>query len=250
MNDAGKIIYTPLWLRALAIVVLSTALLISFYAILVFINQTDRETYVLTAMALAQISASGLVLLLIVFYSRREVGMKGIVSKNDLFLSKELPEALKKISRHHVFDWSVRKSISLKVDHVPGELLAFYELKVKHSVIRMSVSFNVRRMVVIYHFPSPESGDLDHLEQIFETVISGAKNAGYDFAIRVSNFGYTDGSQYNTLYFYCNNLPDDFLLDPLQKLYWVNDVSLMTRSVLIDTIKHAIPTDRASDLVS
>lgn len=242
MNEAGKIIYTPLWLRVLSILVLTAALIVAFSAVYVFMHQPERETYVLTAMALAQVAASGLILVLIVFYSRREVGMNGMRKRNNSVLSEELPQALGNMARHSVFGEDYTKPMPVKCSYVPGEVMAGYEITLKNATLRMRVTFNVKRMVVIYYFPAQGPGTEQKLEEALESVIGGAVNAGYDAKVRFHNEDYTDGKNYNLLYLYNNSLPDDFLLDPLQKLYWLTDVAVMTRSILIETIRQKIPT--------
>lgn len=242
MNDAGKIIYTPLWLRLLSILVLSVALIVAFAAVYVFMHQPERETYVLTAMALAQVAASGLVLVLIVFYSRREVGITGMRKRNDAVLAEELPEALANMARHAVFGKDFSKPVQVKTDYVPGEVMAGYEITVNGATLRMRVTFNVRRMVVIYFFPAPGPGTERRLEAALESVIGGAANAGYDAKVRFSPIDYADGRAYNALYLYNNALPEDFLLDPLHKLYWLTDVAVMTRSILIEALRQQIAT--------
>ncbi|MGY6536062.1 MAG: hypothetical protein ACXIVG_12005 [Pararhodobacter sp.] len=242
MNDAGKIIYTPLWLRLLSILVLSAALIVAFAAVYFFMHQPERETYVLTAMALAQVAASGLVLVLIVFYSRREVGMTGMRKRNDAVLAEELPNALRKMVRHAPFGRDTGKPVTLKVDYEPGDVMAGYEIAVNGATLRMRVTFNVRRMVVIYFFPCAEPGTEKVLEKKLEGVITGAENAGYTAKVRFNPIDYKESGAYNTLFFYNNALPDDFLLDPLHKLFWLTDVAIMTRSIMLEILRQKIDT--------
>jgi hypothetical protein len=233
MNDATKLIYVPLWLRIVSILVLGMALVVAFVAIFVFMHQPDRETYVLTAMALAQVSASGLIIVLIVFYSRREIGTGGIRKRNDSVLAKELPEALENMNHHPFFGKDYSKPVPVKCHHIPGDVIARYEITLNNALLRMSVTFNVKRLVVIYYFPAESEDMAARLEEELENVINGAINAGYQAKMRFTASGYSDGAKYHTLYLYNNLLPDDFLLDPLQKLYWLTDISIMTRSVAV-----------------
>lgn len=235
MNDASNILYAPRWVRILTILILLGSLAASIFFMFLFMEKDGYETYLLTSIALAQVSSSGLVFILVIFYSRKELGVRGLKSKSDNFLQRELVESLRKMDWHDRFGPKSANLLKVSVTHESGALICAYTIEVPNAKLCVRLVFNVRRIVVIYLLDS-DSGTYGDVELAFEPTISGAQSAGYTVAIRQKVDPPYGGPKVTSLTFYNETLKEDFLLDPLERLFWSQDISLMTRDVLIQGI--------------
>jgi len=207
------------------------------------------ETYLLTAIALAQVSSSGLVFVLVVFYSRKELGVRGLIAKSDIFLEKEVQNRLLKMDWHDKLGPSRKEGLKLATTHHKDALICTYDIEVPNGRLCMRLVFNVRRLVVIY-FLEGRQGTIEDIETAFEPTISGALSAGYKVTTRIEVAGPFGSTKAASMTFYNETLKEDFLLDPLERLFWSQDISLMTRDVLIQGITHgyiARPSDSSSN---
>lgn len=124
-------IYTPIWVRVLSIGALSITLVMSLLVTWHYLD-TEKETWLLVAMSLAQVSASGLAFTLVVFYSSKDAGISGLQHKTNLFLCRVLPRTLLLIDFPNpaVSDW--KKSLI----PVKGRLAKIWPSLLRPSVFR------------------------------------------------------------------------------------------------------------------
>jgi hypothetical protein len=102
----------------------------------------------------------------------------------------------------------------------------------KHP-LRFSVELNVRKVNVMFSLPDSirPVGPLDKNPTLsaYRHVISGAQAEGYQLNSELAEYGGEDGGR--ALLFF-RTLPDDFLLRPIEKLYFTQDLGFFVRGVL------------------
>ena len=195
--------------------------------------------HTLTALAVAQLSASGLVVSFILFFSEKEMSTRLLRGKTDRFLEQDL---LTSLSRITIKDGGAVKPVSASILDSEQGIDRFgrvFTLSSDQQQLRMWVGLNVHRFLVLYFLKLPEAQTLEQLEQQFEITFSGAKSVGYHVDFLSAEFpeekivciraGYT--------------VPEiSFLAKPTLKLYWANDIALMTQSMFRTALRNGIDT--------
>jgi len=240
MKDANSIIYAPAWVKLVAIILFVLALFVAVYVAVRYVGKPDSGDYILTAMSLAQIALSGLAVTVVIFFSQREIGLKGLVKKTKYFLTDELFLGLGRIEYSPVFCKAEDFNLNVRVSHSDGAIGATYRIFVADSSIYMRVNLNVMRFIVLYYFPCVSGRTVVDLEALLEAVLAGARNAGYEFKIRRQTEFLDGDCECDVLYLYNNQPEGDFLINSMQRLFWIQDIILMTRSVLIESKRNGV----------
>ena len=95
--DSNFFLYLPRWVKIISISVLVFSLILGVVIAVYFAARQDKSDYVLIGMSLAQTSASGLLLALVVFFSEKDNSIKLLIKKTKHFLKKEIPHGLQRI---------------------------------------------------------------------------------------------------------------------------------------------------------
>ncbi len=243
--DGQNFIYTPLWVRVLALGALTVTLVFALIVTWVYI-ETEKESWVLVAMSVAQVAASGLVFALLVFFSARDVGALGLQVKTDAFLSRTLPRAFLFIDvpLAEKQDWSecrfglrrIKRSARLsrtrvEIRHHPGSNTALYYIHASDQTLRIGVQANVSELTVSYYFAAASADDLERLREELDwamrryTEIGGYKSSWY-----FSEEAF-DGKTYVSVHL-TKDFGPNFLDDDRQKLQFAQDVAASTRSLV------------------
>jgi hypothetical protein len=243
--DSKNFIYTPVWVRVLAVSALALTLAMSLLVTWHYLG-TDKETWLLVAMSLAQISASGLAFALVVFYSSKDAGLSGLQHKTNVFLCRTLPRNLllidiptpllldwkeSKISKRQINKDLSNSPTSVSIQKVSGGNSALYVIEALGENLNFRVQVNVWELTVSYYFPAESDLDVDRLKSKLEwamsrfTVIVGYKESWY-----FSNEDF-DQKSYVSVHL-TKDFKSDFLDDDRQKLNFAQDLTASTRSLI------------------
>lgn len=239
MIDSSNFIFLPPWAKALSIIVLLVSLATSTYLIYHFVSKGGMSDHTLSALAVAQLSATGLVAAFILFFSEREMSSKLLRGKTDRFLEDDL---LTSLSRITVRDGSGTKPVSASIlDQEEGidRFGRVFTLSSEQQDLRMWVGLNVHRFLVLYFLKLPDDKTLEQLEQDFMITFSGAKTVGYGVDYLSAEFPEENIACIRASY----SVPEvAFLAKPTLKLYWANDIALMTQSLFRTALRNDIDT--------
>ncbi|WP_431855601.1 hypothetical protein [Azospirillum sp.] len=123
--------------------------------------------------------------------------------------------------------------------HVPGSSDCIYKVEAFGDALLMSLQLNVRRFVALYRVPVADPIDSNTMAPRFERWAIGAGHAGW-------MIGWRDGAdpwkpEEKVVETYCYAmLPEDFLDDPLEQLYWRTDLVQMTRAFMVEARRMGI----------
>ncbi len=243
--DSKNFIYTPIWVRVLSIGALTITLLMSLFVTWYYL-ETDKETWLLVALSLAQVSASGLAFALVVFYSSKDAGLSGLQQKTNVFLCRILPRTLLFIDFPNppLLDWKgakiskkqIKKDLSssptrVSIQKISGGNSALYVIKAMGENLSFRVQVNVWELTISYYFPAKSESDLDRLRSKLEWAMSRfTKIVGYKESWYFSSEDF-DQKSYVSVHL-TKDFDSDFLDDDRQKLNFAQDLTASTRSLI------------------
>ena len=239
--DFKEITYLPNWAKALTLLVLGFAVLagggLAVYAI-----TKSQAAYLSAALTFTQFSAYGLAAAIVILFAERELTVSRLLKRLDVFYSQELLNGLKAI-RYAVPGDPDGRPISVEKINQDGRPGAYYELRHEGSSMLVHVSLNVRQLLVVYFFPirdvaAVRDKDFDALETLaanyethFNVTVDGARKIGWNVSPHVLVREVFDVSPYFELI--CRmKTADNFLLSSPDRLYWITDMAIMSRSAL------------------
>ncbi|NML74377.1 hypothetical protein HHL25_09610 [Rhizobium sp. S-51] len=243
--DGQHFIYTPYWLRVVAIVCLTAILALSIVVTIFYIH-TNKEDWILLALSAAQVSASGLVVVLFLFFSARDVGSTGLQHKADRFLCTTFPSACAlidfpvaeprtwgdmKIGQRFIRKNREQAPTEVLVRHNMGENAAFYRIGKQDRALTMRLQANVYELTVSYYFPAASQGEVEGLKDKLDWALQRyTEIGGYAISWYFSKEEF-DSRTYASVHL-TRVFPEDFLENEKLKLFFCQDVAASTRSLI------------------
>lgn len=243
--EGQKLIYTPFWVRALALSALTIALLVSIYVVFLYIG-TEKDSWVLAALSVTQVATSGLVVALLVLFSSRDLGIAGLLAKTDRFLCQTVPRALSfiDVAQPELVDWrdagtghgshkaNARSSpTKVLVAHASGDPAALYTVVTGDTELRLRVQLNVFEVTVSYYFPVPDDPDVDDLKSRLAWAMSRFTEIGGYTDSWYRSVEAFDGREYVSVHL-SRRFSESFLDDDREQLFLVQDLAASTRSLV------------------
>lgn len=240
MIESSHYIHLPGWAKAASIAILVSGLLTATYLVFHYTAKGDMTDHTLSALAVAQLAATGLVISFILFFSERELSATLLLKKTDGFLEKDLLNAFQRITvKEDDGDiLPVNAKILDKADCI-DQFGRVFDLSSPKQTLRMWVGLNVNRILVLYFTQLPDDKTPEQVGEEFMITFSGAKSVGYNVDYLSAKF---PGENIVCIRASCILGDDDFLGKPSQKLFWANDVALMTQSLFRTAVRNDIPT--------
>lgn len=159
--------------------------------------------------------------------------------KTDRFLEQDL---LTSLSRITIKDGGGVKPVSVSILDPEQGIDRFgrvFTVSSELQQLRMWVGLNVHRFLVLYVVKLPQGQSLEQLEQQFDITFSGATSVGYQVDYLSAEFPEQKIVCIRASY----TVPEiSFLAKPTLKLYWANDIALMTQSMFRTALRNGIDT--------
>ena len=207
----------------------------------------EGEMYFSSGVSMLQFAVTGFALTLVALFSTKTVGTDELMKQTTLFLTKEMPRAFKGAILVGSLDestWSTEKvigdesQVEVKVDHVKGSPSATYSVRWRGSTIKMRITLNAFRFVVLYYVPKTDDMSQSQVSEAIEMVTSGAETVGYSSKL-ATNLEIDGTEQFVEIYFF-KTVDRDLLLDTSARLFWSQDIAVMTKSMLIQLGRHGL----------
>lgn len=245
--------YTPVWVKVVALTTLTVTLLFSLAIAWLYVR-TEHETWVLVAMSVAQVSASGLVVALLVFFSAKDIGAVGVQLKADQFLGRTVPRALlyidfpldeavdwqrKKVGLLRIRRAAKRSCTGISLRHTAGSNAAFYFIRTRSASLVLRIQANVSEITVSYYFPARSGQETDRLKADLDWALSRYTSVGgyhQSWYFSVEDF---DDTPYVSVHL-TKRFSEDFLDDEREKMAFAQDVAASTRSLIKDCAARGI----------
>lgn len=235
--DAKRLVYLPLWARIFCIVTLGVGLLLSSAVVIGYFGSSDNRDWVLIGLTSAQFLITTLVIAVVLFVSQTDATIGNLTKRTQQFLSVTLPDTLASISSgdDDVAAYAVVRSQRQDIFGCD-----YAVTKNGIPVIRLWFGINVSRIIVIYRVidPSPahdRDAFLETLKTVFRFTLGGAESVGYKISVEpIANLpGHVS-------IWLTAPTDADFLTNPMQKLFWAQDVAMMTESMLRTALRHPL----------
>lgn len=228
MIDSKKILYLPLWVKVVTVAALLVCLTVSITISIAFIGVPQHTDWILVSMALAQLSATALLISLTVIFGEREANIDILKTKTDQFLTQHAPKVLKRIEDNDGDNPEIDIS-------APNNIFGVnYILKTSGAQMKMWLGLNVDRVIVIYFI---KGISVEEAKNIYKYTFGGAETVGYNINYETTML---PKNNEEIISIWCtwpkiqnaDNLATDLLNHPEKKLFIIQDIAMMTQSFM------------------
>jgi len=182
--------------------------------------------------SVGQSAAFILIFFLIVSFSRRDANVNQLHVLTDEFLRTYIAKALAKVSipELNLSEFTVQDE---GVKDIFGRVL---KMTSGSYCFRLWVGLNVRRLFVIYFVPLTSTLGIADLKRVYEFTFGGAGKLGYECNFEEAHI---DGKKLASIWLTVKT-EEDLLSSPQDKLFWAQDIAMMTESFLRTAHRHRI----------
>ncbi len=235
MIDSKNVLYLPWPFKALALAVLGVAFAASILVAISFVGRDGASDWILFALATAQVATTAFAFLVVILFSQRDANIRVLQRQTRAFLSRQLPRFLARITVPDVTKDTV-KVRSLGDRDIFGHL---YEITIADRMrYRLMVAVNVRRLIAVY-FVKLKGDPADRAaraREVFDFTFAGAEKVGYTISYQET---VREGEPLVSIWLTTDTGEDEFLTSPAKKLFWAQDLAMMTQSFLRTAVRHA-----------
>ncbi|MFD2264499.1 hypothetical protein ACFSM5_16460 [Lacibacterium aquatile] len=284
MIESKNIIYLPSKIKIALTGLLITLFLASLFVSIVLVLTEDKTDTILFCLSLAQLTCGAILVGAIAIYSERDAGIKVIRGQANDFLDITVAEALEQVSitddRHQNFHFfkldkpSDGQPNSQKRD-IFGRIYSGKFIDQNGTEIRFKLwcGLNVYRIFAIYwlknDFLNPSFVDwrkhnTEHYESIEDDPTEQALAIAYSAWLQSQVFKFTFGSidklgfstnfepvrcdsEWYTSMWFTVTTDQDLLANPSLKLFWAQDLAMMTESYVRTALRQGLNIDSPID---
>ncbi|CAN5378550.1 hypothetical protein BH09PSE4_BH09PSE4_07020 [soil metagenome] len=233
--DAKHFIHLPGWAKALCLGTLALGIVASLTIIFEFFGAEGNRDWVLIGFSGAQFLITSFVIAIILFVSQTDANIGTLRRRSEQFLIETLPIALGRISLED------HSGSCCEVKRGTRSDIFGYDYSLQRggtTVLRLWCGVNVGRIIVIYRFTNPQpavslDAFVERLKQIFRFSLGGAASVGYNVSFEPLPGKASIVSVWLTV-----ATAPDFLTDPALKLFWSQDIAMMTESLMRTALRH------------
>ena len=218
----------PLWARGVLVIVFLAVMLGGLGLVVWAAFNRDKESMTAAISLLTVALPVSLIVIGLVFGQRSE---KRLARITNTILDQLIPQEVqaiacqpRKLQLKQLLRAGCRSTYILTAEQGQSAL--------KHP-LQFSVELNVRKVNVMFSLPDTirPAGPLDKNPALsaYQHVIAGAQAEGYHLNSELAEYGGVDGGR--ALLFF-RALPDDFLLRPMEKLYFTQDLGFFVRGII------------------
>jgi len=235
--DTRTYTFLPLWAKGLVLGAGVVLLVLAVLLVAQALDAGDASDRIVLGLSLAQTAALALIFAVVVLFSTRDANARHLQRLGDAFLTGYVTEALSRVSvpaqgidRFEVTD--------LGRNDIFGRVL---EMRGKSLALRLWVGLNVHRIHVIYFIPLGGAVTIDAVREALAHTCNGAEKAGYSVTLEQASH---QGVDFVSIW-----LPveasRDLLYSPRDKLFWAQDIAMMTESLIRSAVRAGLPLGHA-----
>ncbi len=234
--DSKHILYLPTWIKVVVGVLFLAGLLASVAVVVRFIGAEDGFDWLLLGVSGIQFGMTALATFLILCFSQTDANIRNLENRTEHFLRQVVPGKLGRITYPGMRGERLDVACGGRRDIFGYDLTL---LDAGEPVLRLWCGVNVSRIIVIYLMENPRPGVaaarfIERLRAIFAYSLGGAESVGYKL-----NFEPVPGKPKLVSVWVSVAASPELLTDSAQKLFWAQDIAMMTESVLRTARRHA-----------
>lgn len=235
--DAKQFVHLPGWIKLLALVMLLGGLAASVVVIYLFFGDDGSRDWVLIGISGGQFMLTTFVVALILFFSQTDANIATLRDSARRFLAADgaLGAALGQVTLADGAPLRVAQGERLDLFGHDYALLD----AAGNMVLRLWCGLNVNRFIIIYrfadphHLTRPRDAFVARLRAILAFSLGGAEAVNYKV-----NYEPVPGSPDLVSVWLTVSTQEDLLTNPALKLFWSQDIAMMTESVLRTALRH------------
>lgn len=190
--------------------------------------------YIVVALSVLQGVSTLIFILTLAVYAERETSIERLSQASRHFLTNELTSAFKSkvwlVEGKGALFPVVELRNKTQELRLPEELVGWYLIKIDKYMLFVDIWFNFRNLVLIYYFPTENQRVDDNGVPVgLKSTLSGFASAYYTVRAERELLEYTN-LEALAVYLYAN-LSEDIITNPNARLFWINDICNMTRSI-------------------
>lgn len=234
--DSKQFIYLPFWTKLVVGTLFGIGVLASGAILVRFYGAQDNVDWLLLGVSGVQFGITALATFLVLCFSQTDANIRNLEARTEQFLRDVLPGKLSKISYPGMQGDRLEVRCGRQSD-IFGYVLDL--LDGGEPALRIWCGVNVRRIIVIYRVENPrpdvsQAAFAARLRDIFAFSLGGAESVGYHV-----NYEPVPGEAALVSIWVSVDAAADLLTDSAQKLFWAQDIAMMTESLLRTTLRHA-----------
>lgn len=232
MLDSEKMISLPAYIKVPVMLLVLAVLLVSTYVAYSYTGVDGKTDWIITALMCAQSAMLVFSIWVVVMFSERGVSIEQLRKKSDIFLVKVLPDALAKISDPEAGVPACAVSVGVESDIFGRNYCLSTNGK---SVLNLWVGLNVHRLFCIYFVKcTDEKADdfVKKLKQIYAFTFGGAEKVGFTANYEPAAISIGEESERIISIWLTVEVEREFLTSPNLKLFWAQDIAMMTESFI------------------
>lgn len=239
MLDSRSFVYLPRWVRISAISFLAAAVLFgagfSLYLALAAAEAgRDHSNLIAISMSLVQTGLSALAIAWILIYSERDLSTEALQQRTEDFLVTQLPRVLRRVTPSYDLRATRTEVTVLGRTDIFG---AGYRLENGADSLRLWVGLNVSRLIVIYWIAAKDGMNEQRAAEVFRYTFGGAAKVGFDVFYERTR---TPGGEEIVSIWATAKANDSLLALPAERLFWMQDVAMMTESFWRTAKRHGV----------
>lgn len=232
MNYESSKLHAPSWVKIISLLLLVAAFLLSGWVVVNYID-TGRHDWVLVAISLAQIAITGIVFLMVYFFSERDYSVQSLRKMSEKFIAVEVKGSLERIELQ--FDAN-RNPIVEVSEGWCGILGKNIKIHLDDYVAYLWIGINVNKIWCIYSFQDFQDGtdkSGEKLREKLRTSIEGSEQTGYNVNITYVEPDEECGNGAYSLWATVTDKEHPYMLSSAhRRLFYANDIAMMTHSIL------------------
>lgn len=223
-----KLVSIPKWVKFFSLTIISIFVGIAIYAIFGGPYLADG-TILQAGMGLLGVLLP--LSIAIIFLSFYEAGVLPLKRATEKVLTQLIPEVLSHLgAAANQGDSQAQVTTTPLREHICRYRISLPEKRELH----LEIQLNVRKICVVFYFDRIQNdkhiADFSDMEKKFEHTLTGARLEGYT-TNNVIGHNELNGRHYNSLVLY-KALPQDFLWNSAEKLYFAQDLQVMIESLV------------------
>ena len=192
---------------------------------------------ILLGFSLIQLMATALVIALVGFYGESEATTHDLMARTRRFLATSVVESLSRVTADPM---AKAEATSVTCDGLIDIFGAGYKLESGRYTLRMWVGLNVRRLIVVYWIDAGGEADAStmagRVAELFRFTFQGAGKVGWATNYETAVVGERPiVSIWSTV-----EAGENLLTHPAERLFWVQDVAMMTESAWRTAIRNGL----------